>query len=158
MKTIKTVEINYIAVLILVLLNMILGFIWYSPYIFGNEWMKLLGKDMSFFKNAGIMPFIVAFISSVFTIYTIAWVFKQLQIQSFIKGIFYAIVFWFGFLFCELLTIDQMELRHYGLTWINAGKSFVTFVMSGFLLGFWNRFSEKEIPDPAPIVPEHQKM
>ena len=153
---VKTVQINHPAVWILVVFNMILGFVWYSPYFFGNEWMKLLGKDMEFFKNAGIMPFIVAFITSVVTMYTLAWFFKKLQVKNFFMGLTYGVMIWFGFVFCELLTIDQFELRHYGLTWLNAGKALVSYAVAGFLLGFWNRFSETEAPDiaPANVSPE----
>lgn len=143
----RKVQINHMAVWILVVFNLLLGFIWYSPYVFGNEWMRLLGKDMMFFNNAGMTPFIVAIITSIGTIYTIAWVFKKLQVDGFFTGVVYGLVFWFGFLFCELLTIDQFELRHYGLTWINAGKSLITFVVSGFVLGLWSRYSAAP-PEP----------
>lgn len=147
MKT-KVVQINHVAVLVLVVFNMFLGLLWYSPYFFGNEWMRLLGKDMSFFQNSGVTPFIAAFIASYVTIYTLAWVFKKFQVKSFLMGVLYGVILWFGFVFCEFLTVDQFELRHYGLTWLNAGKTFVTFVVSGFVLGLWNRFSEEDVPEP----------
>jgi hypothetical protein len=115
--------------------------------------MSLLGKTPQQFENSGLMRYVVMFVSSAITIYTLAWLFKKLEVKSFYKGIFYALIIWFGFSFCETLYIDKNELRHYGLTWINAGRSLVTFAVSGFLLGLWNRFSETEIPD-VPPVPE----
>jgi len=154
MKTTKTVQINHIAVWILIVFNMMLNFVWYSPSFFQNDWMRLLGKTSQEFENSGLMRYVVLFVSSAITIYTLAWLFKQLQIKTFYKGVFYALIIWFGFSFCEILYIDKNELRHYGLTWINAGRSLVIFVVSGFLLGFWNRFSETKIPDVPPPAPK----
>lgn len=154
MKTIKTVQINHIAVWILIVFNMMLGFVWYSPSFFQNSWMNLLGKTSQQFENSGLMRYLVLFISSAITIYTLAWLYKKLEIKSFFKGVYYALIIWFGFSFCEILYIDQNELMPYDLTWINAGRSLVTFAVSGFLLGFWNRFSETKIPDVPPQAPE----
>jgi hypothetical protein len=43
-------EVNYLAVLLAAAATMIIGFLWYSPILFGNVWMKQIGlkaEDMS---------------------------------------------------------------------------------------------------------------
>ncbi|WEK54380.1 MAG: DUF1761 domain-containing protein [Candidatus Cohnella colombiensis] len=43
-------EVNYLAVLAATVVTMVLGFLWYSPVLFGNAWMKQVGlkrEDMS---------------------------------------------------------------------------------------------------------------
>ena len=82
MKTTKTVQINHIAVWILIVFNMMLNFVWYSPSFFQNDWMRLLGKTSQEFENSGLMRYVVLFVSSAITIYTLAWLFKQLQIKT----------------------------------------------------------------------------
>jgi len=38
------IEINWLGVLIATVAGMVLGALWYSPLLFGNLWMKCLGK------------------------------------------------------------------------------------------------------------------
>lgn len=38
------IEINWLGVLIATVAGMVLGAVWYSPLLFGNRWMKCLGK------------------------------------------------------------------------------------------------------------------
>lgn len=48
------IEINYVAILIAVVANFILGFIWYTP-LFGKVWGKEMGFDMTQKPPAGAM-------------------------------------------------------------------------------------------------------
>ena len=136
----KTLKINHAAVLLVVLLSQIIGAMWFSPFLFAERWVMLTGKTMSDFANASMMPYVVSIISSIITTYAMAWLFKKLNVENFISGVFYAFIFWFAFLFVELETFNSFELRPYALTWINAGKSLITFVVSGFILGLWKKY------------------
>ena len=51
-------EINYLAILLGALVPMVMGFIWYSPMLFGNAWMKSIGKTEEDLKK-GNMPVIM---------------------------------------------------------------------------------------------------
>lgn len=137
----KTLKINQPAVWILVLIHQIIGGIWYSPFLFANKWMMLTGKTAEQFSNAdAVKPYVVSFISSIITVYTMAYLFKKLNVENFISGMFFAFLFWIAFLYVELATNNSFELRPYGLTLINGGKSLVTFLVSGFVLGFWKKY------------------
>ena len=136
----KTLKINHAAVLVIVLLCQIIGAMWFSPFLFAEKWVMLTGKSMSDFANAGMTPYLVSIVSSIITTYTMAYLFVKLNVENFFTGMFYAFIFWFGFVLVELMTFNSFELRHYGLTWIDAGKSFVTFMVSGFILGIWKKY------------------
>lgn len=138
----KSLKINYAAVLVLVLLHQIIGAIWYSPFGFAEKWMSLSGNSMSDFENASFAPYVVSIIASVITNFIMAYLFIKLDVRNFAKGIYYAFLFWLGFLFVELLTFNSFSLRPFGLTFIDAGKSLVTFLVSGFLLGMWTKYNE----------------
>lgn len=134
-------KINHVAVWILVLIHQIIGAMWYSPYLFAGRWVELTGKTMKDFENAGITPYFVSIIGAIITIYTMAYLFKNLNVENFIKGLYYAFIFWFGFLFVEILTFNSFELRPIGLTLIDAGKSLITFLITGFVLGTWKKYN-----------------
>lgn len=138
----KTLKINHAAVLVIVLLSQIIGAMWFSPFLFAEKWVMLTGKSMSDFANASMTPYFVSIVSSIITTYAIAYLFKKLNVENFFTGMFYAFIFWFAFVLVELMTFNSFELRHYGLTWIDAGKSFVTFMVSGFILGIWKKYDE----------------
>lgn len=136
----KSLKINYAAVLVLVLLHQIIGAIWYSPFAFAEKWMSLIGNSMSDFENASFTPYIVSIIGAIITNYIMAYLFVKLDVRNFVKGMYYAFIFWLGFLFVELSTFNSFSLRPFELTFIDAGKSLVTFLVSGFLLGIWTRY------------------
>lgn len=52
-------EINYLAVLVATLSTMVLGFLWYSPVLFGNAWVKLRNMKMEEMKGGGPITYIL---------------------------------------------------------------------------------------------------
>ncbi len=136
----KNLKINHAAVWILVLLHQIIGGMWYSQIGFAGKWTELMGKSTADFENAGFIPFIFSIINAIIMVYSMAWLFKKLNVENFVNGMKYAFIFWFAFLFVELATFNSFELRPFGLTMIDAGKSLVTFLISGFVLGTWKKY------------------
>jgi len=137
----KTLKVNHAAVWILVLIHQIIGAAWYSPFLFAEKWMQLMGKSMQDFENADITPYIISIINAIVLNYAMAYLFKKLNVENFMRGMYYAFIFWFAFLFVELLTFNAFELRPVGLTLIDSGKSLVTFLISGLVLGTWKKFN-----------------
>lgn len=143
----KTLKINHAAVWILVLVHQIIGAVWYSPFFFAEKWVEFTGKSMSDFSNASIVPYFISIAASIITTYTIAYLFKKLSVANFVTGMYYAFIFWFGFLFVELATFNSFELRPFGLTLINGFKSLVTFLVTGFVLGLWKKYDVEDIAE-----------
>lgn len=50
----EEMNINFTAVLVAVVANFILGFLWYTP-LFGKAWVKEMGFDMSVKPTSGEM-------------------------------------------------------------------------------------------------------
>lgn len=46
-------SINWLAVVAATVVAMVLGFVWYYPAVFGNAWMKELGKTREQLGNPG---------------------------------------------------------------------------------------------------------
>lgn len=47
MFNVLNVEVNLLALVLAVVVNMVWGMLWYSPVLFGNWWLKLTGMKMS---------------------------------------------------------------------------------------------------------------
>ncbi len=139
----KNLKINHAAVWILVLVQQVIGYMWYSPLAFAIKWVELMGKSASDLQNATMLPFAFSITASVIMTYSMAYLFKKLRVENFVTGMFYAFIFWLGFLFTELATFNSFELRPVALTFIDAGKSLVTFLVTGFVLGMWKSYDVK---------------
>lgn len=130
-------KINHVAVWMLAVLHQVVGFFWYSPYLFADKWVQLTGLKPANFENQSPLPYAISFLGAVVTCYAMAWLFRRLRVETASRGLQFGLVLWSGFLFFELLTFNSFELKPYELAFINAGKSLVTFVLSSMVLGAW---------------------
>src|SRR5688572_15956824 len=101
----QQLNINMVAVLVAVVANFILGFLWYTP-LFGKAWAKEMGFDMSVKPPASAMAkgmiFMVIgnfFLAYVFAHNIAAWTFVPgMDQMSMTMKVFNAVVFtWLGF-------------------------------------------------------------
>ena len=129
-------RINHLAVFVLVIVHQIFGFVWYSPYVFGNAWLTYVGKT-SPQLNHNPIPYILSILSSLFLCYTIAILYRFLSIQTVLKGIIVAFVFWFSFLFLNTATQETFAVRPLRLILINTGGQLVLYLLTGAVLASW---------------------
>jgi hypothetical protein len=52
-------EVNYVAVLLATITTMVLGFLWYSPVLLGNAWMKQRGLTKSEMSGGGAFTYVL---------------------------------------------------------------------------------------------------
>jgi polyferredoxin len=52
-------EVNYLAVLVATVVTMVLGFLWYSPVLFGHAWAKLRNVKMEEMSGGGPLTYIL---------------------------------------------------------------------------------------------------
>lgn len=65
-----------------VILHQIVGFIWYSPQMFANQWMLAVGKTEADLDKGNPAPFLVSIIYSFLFCYFLLWLIKGLNIQT----------------------------------------------------------------------------
>ena len=100
-------QLNYIGIIVASVVSFIVGFLWYSPFLFGNVWMKLNGvtkKDTEKAKKKGMTKMmLLAFIGTLVT----ASVLNILIIMSGVSEISTAIslsfIIWLGFIVATTL-------------------------------------------------------
>ena len=100
-------QLNYVGIIVASVVSFIVGFLWYSPFLFGNVWMKLNGvtkKDTEKAKKKGMTKMmLLAFIGTLVT----ASVLNILIIMSGVSEISTAIslsfILWLGFIVATTL-------------------------------------------------------
>jgi len=127
-------ELNFLAILVAAILNMVIGALWYSRPLFGNQWMNHLNLKED---EAGTSPwtYVIVFLLGLIIAVLMA---MFLQGASGVKeGLMYGAVIGLGFVIPTILTHYLMEQRKAGFMFIIAGHELLVFLTYGALLAGW---------------------
>jgi len=131
-------SINYLAVVVGTVFNMVLGFLWYGP-ILGKVWMAQMekaGRKMEDMKGSGGMyafTLIVAFVSSA----VLALIIEVVGASSIGEGILWGAVVWIGVGAATSLTSGMFEGRRVALWVISSLYYLIVYVAQGVLYVLW---------------------
>lgn len=135
------VQINWVAVLLATLSTLVVGSVWYAKPVFGNTWMKLVGKTDKDLAKGGMTPLVVAVAASFLTAFVLAH-FTYLAhrfyaadysfLQTSLMTAFWA---WLGFTAARVITHDSFEGRRKKLTALTIGHELVTLLVMGLIIG-----------------------
>lgn len=138
-------HINYIAILVTVVANFILGFIWYTP-LFGKAWAKEQGFDMTVKPPKGAiakgMIFMVIgnfLMAYVFAHNIAAWTYVPEMNEMAASGTILnsAIFTWLGFFLPVDLSAVSWENKSWKLFFINTGYHLATLLVAATILTLW---------------------
>src|ERR1700736_1238611 len=134
-------KINHPAVLILVAVYFLIGWGWYA--VFGEMWLHYHAKTMTDIERThNVGAYVMAIVGSIFVNYALAWLIGRLNAASAVKGLKIAMICWFAFLFIEYATIcvfSAFETNPWPLVFIDMGRPFLGFAVSGVVLGAWRK-------------------
>lgn len=124
-------SVNLLAVLLAAVVNMAVGFAWYSPYLFGKPWMRLMGFTEKTMKEAQqkMGPLYgLSFVGAIVQAAVISVVLKMTFVQSLGDSLIMAGVLWLGFIAVTQLTHAIFDSRkfHPHLLGINTSYQLVS--------------------------------
>lgn len=131
--------INHVAVWLLVLAQQAIGFIWYSPALFGDLWLQLQGKSADDLNPASPTPFVIAVVAAAAMTYFYAWLLKRLAIKSVPVALRLAALIWFSVSFLEFAMHYSFLGLPVGLLLIDMGKSLLGVLLMVVVLVSWPR-------------------
>jgi hypothetical protein len=135
-------NINIIAILVAVVANFILGFIWYTP-LFGKAWAKEMGFDTTVKPASGElakgMIFMVIgnfFLAYVFAHNIAAWSYVPGTAEmSMTQNILSSTIFtWLGFYLPVDIGVVTWEKKSWKLFFINTGYHFMMLLVASLIL------------------------
>ena len=135
------VEVNYLAVLFAGVASMIVGFLWYSPMLFGNLWMKLMGHTKESMekekKNMG-KTYGTSFVLSLVTAYVLSHVISLSQnfygYDAITTGVTSAFWMWLGFVMPVQSTDMLFGSKKWKLFAVNTGFQLASLLVMGVVL------------------------
>src|SRR5690242_10031402 len=127
-------EINYWAVLIATVVTMVLGFLWYSPVLFGNAWMKLVGLKREDMSGGGPATYILTMLTALVGSFLLALLLTVGDKPDAGTGLMIGLIL--GVAVSVKIGMNYLfEGRKLPLYLITIGYHLVTFLLSGLIIG-----------------------
>jgi hypothetical protein len=126
-------EINYLAVIVAWIVHIVMGLIWFRPELFGKEWSRLTGKDLTPAKK-WLIPGLIGHLLMIFVLITLI---KLANANNGISGMYVGLLTWIGF----IVPMESGELVWekipFKLFLLRTGNQLIGIAVAGYILGAW---------------------
>lgn len=141
------VPVNYIAVFVAAIANMVLGFLWYGP-LFGKQWVALMGwskeaqeAGAAKMKKDGTKTYVLAFVGSLFMAYVLAhslvFASAYLETSGMSAGLMAGFWSWLGFVAPVTLSAVLWEGKSWKLWFLLNSYYMLALLVMGGILAVW---------------------
>ncbi len=137
--------VNLWAVLVAAVSTMVVGFLWYSPFLFAKPWMLAMGYDPEnkaatdeMRKSAG-KSYAISFVASLLAAFVLGKIIDLSTVDSALYGMKVGFAVWLGFVTTVQLTANLFGNQPTKLYLINTGYQLVCYLVMGAILAVWPR-------------------
>ncbi len=130
------IQVNYFAVLLAAIVSMVVGFLWYSPFLLGKPWMKEMGYTPDSIKKAQkemgklyALSFIVALITAYVLSHVMTLSMNFFQTSELSTALNTAFWMWLGFVMPVQVTNTIFSDKNWKLFGINTGHQLTSLVV-----------------------------
>lgn len=129
----EELQVDWLAIVIAAVLNMIIGFIWYSRALFGKVWLKLAEvKEAEIKKDK--LAVVWGLINSLIIAYFLAFFEGYLNVTTVSDGVFVGFCAWLGFVATTQISCVIWAGKPVKLFLVETGYKLLSFlVMSGVI-------------------------
>lgn len=136
------VDVNYLAVLAAGVVNMVIGFLWYSPVLFAKPWMKEMGYTKQSMqadqKKMGPLyglSFLAALVMAYVLTHVITFSMSYMGTEAVMTGLTTGFWMWLGFVGPVQMTDVIFGKKSWNLYFINTGYQLASLLAMGFVIG-----------------------
>lgn len=130
-------ETNILAIVLASIISMGLGFLWYSPMLFGNQWIKLMGytkESMEKAKKEMGKAYAISFVGALVMAYVLS---KFVTGSVLMDGILTGFWMWLGFVAPVQMTEVLFGGKKWNLYYINTGYQLASLLAMSAVLAVW---------------------
>jgi hypothetical protein len=134
------VPVNYLHVLVAAVVVFVLGWLWYSPLLFFNPWMRARGLDPAAAMAGAKIPggkLLVELVRCVVLAYVIARFVGLLGIHRFLGAVHFGLFLWIGFPVILLVGSMLWENVPWKVAAIHAGDWLVKLLVIPIIVTVW---------------------
>jgi hypothetical protein len=121
-------KVNWLAIIIAAIANMVIGFLWYGTWAFGKSWMTLSGREMGQGTQPGPLYALTA-VAAVVQAITMSWFVAQTGATSGAAGAIVGLYVGMGIVAAAMFAEVLFAGRHPRLFAITAGYSILALVV-----------------------------
>lgn len=114
-------QIDLLGVLIANIVGFLFGWLWFSPLLFVNTWLKEIGLKPEDFKYSPVQAMGTAFVVGLIVSFFLAFFVHYLGIDSLKVGIMFAMTLAFGIIFPPFISDGMFNSQSFKLMLINGG-------------------------------------
>lgn len=128
-------QINFLAVLLAVIANTVIGALWYSPVLFANVWMKSLGKtEEELHKSSANVGYVLTMVASVLSAIVLSLLIQLLDHITIGGGALIGFLVGLGIAAARELSPTFFEGRKLTLFFISSGYHIVSLTIMGMII------------------------
>ena len=129
-------DVNWLAILVSIVANMIIGAVWYS--VLAEPWMAGVGLTrQQIDENQGVGAYGIATLNSFFMAFGLANVLAWAGAATLVEGLLVSLFVWVGFTGFTFATTHAFEFRSSKLWLINSLVYLVGLLVMGAILTLW---------------------
>ena len=133
----QDIAINWWAILAAIVVNFVIGGIWYSPALFIRPWLAMSGLSKADFDRGLPKALAGDFVASLVMAFVLAHAIRYAGADNLGQGLFVTFWNWLGFVAAVQLGSVTYEHRPWRFLAINAGYRFVAMMAMGAILTLW---------------------
>jgi len=130
---------NHIAIVVAVVIHQVIGFLWYSPFLFLGPWAQGLGKQISELDMPNPAPFLADIVGWFFACYFISWLVQRVAVETFQQSLGLSILLWVGVAVPLMAPHYLFAGLHSNVLMIDAMNALVQLAATCCLLAVWRR-------------------
>lgn len=119
---------------VVVLIQQFVGFVWYSPFLFGNLWLDHVGKSIDVLKRAGFIPYLISILGAILLCYILSKLIYAAEVRTANEGLKLGFFCWLGFVLPAIVILYAFAGRSPELISIDSGYFLVNFCLAGTIL------------------------
>ncbi|GIL00770.1 MAG: hypothetical protein BroJett030_06690 [Alphaproteobacteria bacterium] len=128
---------NHLAIWVTVALHMVLGFLWYSPFLFLDGWAAGFRIDAAAMAQPNPAALVLALAGAAISCYVASWLIQRLGVADATAALGLAVALWAGFVFAALAPHYLFAQVGAGALLIDLANTAVATLMTVFILTFW---------------------
>lgn len=131
---------NFLAIILGAALNMVIGFFWYSPKMFGRARMESLGKSEKEFeeiKKGANKAYAFSFLGALVMSLVLSALASLTQAEGVLDGVFIGIICWAGFIATTAFNSCLFSSKPVKQAAIDAGYYLAALIVMGVVISAW---------------------
>jgi hypothetical protein len=130
-------NINWLAVVVSTVSAFLIGWLWYSPLLFGKAWMKASGMTEEKIKSSNMgKTFGAAFVFTFIAAVNLAFFLADPSVTA-ASGAFYGFLTGFGWVLTGIGVVAMFEQKSWTYIFINGSYWVVSLTVMGVIMGAW---------------------